>query len=464
MGFRVTHRLRYCLSLFATVCIGGVLCAQVQEAAEYQRRVDKVTGVPGLAGFWDFVARDEQGRFVARTASKGAAGAAVAYPLEAWNYVKPYWHEGRDATYEDFPLWGRGPFGQGVVFRNEADRSFRPTLVLPREQFHGGPIDVGGPGQSVSMVVWLIYQEGNHAIAGIWHEGTDLRLRDDSAARVELGRRQYALFAGLAANRGANAIHVSENGRASFGDKYARNLAVTGRSMPQVNPGADAATADAHWTAVGFVFDNEKNQVVAYMDGVADDYWIDQPEKHPFFQWPARGWRQAYLHQLPGMQQGEDPDYPADQFYTPPEDKARSRKLLSKTKAERVWELSYEFTKVRVTEKRDAVGAWTATNRELVSLRVNPFWFAHDLFQPQSAEEGGPFTIGRVIHSGRGVGISAVIGGVAVYNRALSAAEMRKLAAIGFEGKGGRRRPSLLHVQPRTGAGTEKGTTAKAAP
>ncbi len=85
-------------------------------------------------------------------------------------------------------------------------------------------------------------------------------------------------------------------------------------------------------------------------------------------------------------------------------------------------------------------------SRELVALRVNPFWFGHDLYKPSRPEEGGPFTIGRVIHSGRSVGTVALIGGVAVFHRALTAAEMRKLASIGFNGKGASRRASLLRV------------------
>jgi hypothetical protein len=71
---------------------------------------------------------------------------------------------------------------------------------------------------------------------------------------------------------------------------------------------------------------------------------------------------------------------------------------------------------------------WEVVGEDLVALKANPFWFAHDLFSPGSAEAGGPFTIGRVIHSGRGVGFTGWIGGVAVFNRALSPAQMRRRA------------------------------------
>ena len=48
-----------------------------------------------------------------------------------------------------------------------------------------------------------------------------------------------------------------------------------------------------------------------------------------------------------------------------------------------------------------------------------------------TTEQGGPFTIGRVIHSNRQPTLSACIGGVAVFDRALSDDEMKRLATIG---------------------------------
>lgn len=430
--------IRVAVVTFLLLTMAAGLC-DAQPTAEYQRRVSQVRGIPGLAAFWDFVARDAAtDRFTAHTPD------GAAYPLDAVNYVRDYWQQGRPATYADFPLLGRGPFGQAVRIQHEQDPTFRPTLLVPRDRFHGEPLDVGGPGQGVSMAVWLVYQEGNHALAGIWHEGTDLQHQGQSAAHVEAGRRQYALFAGLAANQGASAVHVSENGRSSFGDRYARNLAVTRRLLPRAARDADDATLDANWSVAGFVFDNARNTVTAYLDGIAEDYWIDDPAAHPFFKWPAHGWKQAHLRKLPGLQEGEDPQFPADQFYTPPEDKPLRRRRISSSPTERVWEVSYPFTRLRITEQRSPAGDWRETSRELLALRANPFWFGHDLYRPRIPDEGGPFTIGRVIHSGRSVGTVAILGGVAVYNRALSSAEMRKLAAIGFAGKGSSRRARLL--------------------
>jgi hypothetical protein len=147
--------------------------------------------------------------------------------------------------------------------------------------------------------------------------------------------------------------------------------------------------------------------VTAYINGVATGNWIDEPQKHPFFRWPAEGWRT-----------GE---------YQPPEGKPLSRQLLERTGEGRVELWTYRFTKVRVTLD----GQGKVARRELASLRVNPYWFGHDLYTPPSAAEGGPFTIGRVIHMGRSVGFTGWIGGVAVFDRALSAADMQRVMDVG---------------------------------
>ena len=52
------------------------------------------------------------------------------------------------------------------------------------------------------------------------------------------------------------------------------------------------------------------------------------------------------------------------------------------------------------------------------------------VYTPANDGTGSPFTIGRVIHSSRSVGFTGWIGGVAVFNRALSAEELGKLSAF----------------------------------
>ena len=395
----------FLLGLLATA-VG--FAAPPSDLLNYQQRVDAVRQLPGFGALWDFVKRDA-GRFAAWQ----APGDRHDFRLDAVNYVRDYWRAGPRATYQDFPLLGRGPFGEAIRLRQETDKDLRPVLLVPRERLQDSGLDVKGPGQSVSMVAWVIRESGNHAIAGIWHEGTDLAdatsaVQADATSavqKVERGRRQYALFAGLAANNGAAAVHVSENGGASFGDKYARNLAVTPELLPTAPAGAMDQELDQYWSLMGMVFDNEKNTVTAYLDGKASEMWVENPAAHPFFQWASKGWTQEQ--------------------YRPPEATPLSVQVLAESSHERVELHTFAFTKVRVTLRGGAV-----VSRELVALRTNPFWFPHDLYVPPTTEDGGPFTIGRVIHTSRSVGFTGYIGGVAVFNRALSAQQMEKLALI----------------------------------
>ena len=87
-----------------------------------------------------------------------------------------------------------------------------------------------------------------------------------------------------------------------------------------------------------------------------------------------------------------------------------------------------------VTRKCKSLSAGTEeSRRDLVALRLNPWWYPHDLYSPPNDGSGGPFTIGRVIHSSRSVGFTGWIGGVAVFNRALRVEELAKLSAMRSE-------------------------------
>ncbi len=389
------------LSLGLSLCLVAAWPAGAQDS-QAAKRIEAVRKTPGFVALWDF-GKKSDGRFDAYQ----PAGSASDYRLNVTNYVREYWGEGRQASYDDFPVVGTGPFGQAVRIQKEADPTFRPILFVPREKLHDTRLDVKGPGRSVSMVVWMIRESGNHALAGIWHEGTDLKDRGGAARRVEPGMRQYALFAGLAANTGGVGAHVSENGAASFGDRYARNLSVTkARLMERSEPAGP-------WQAAAFVFDNAKNTVTSYLDGRAEDYWIEEGlAQHPFFGWAHKAWTAG---------ERKDGSFPAGQFYRPPEaNPKKTRKLAGGAVLH-----EYEFTKVRVA----ADG-----RRELVGLKVNPFYFGHDLYSPGGPQRGGPFTIGRVIHSSKSVGTTGWIGGVAVFDQALSGKEMRRLAKLGRRG------------------------------
>jgi hypothetical protein len=200
-------------------------------AETVQERVATVTNTPGLVAFWDFTKREAPGkRFTAHV----PAGATHDYALDAGNYIKDLWNAGPAASYDDFPLLGSGPFGQAIRIKAETNPDFRPLLFVPRARLHDSPLDIKGANKAVTVVVWAIRESGNHALAGIWHEGTDLKEKTtESIAKVERGQRQYALFAGLN-KEGAACGHVSENGASSFTNKYALHKCNSAAQSPKV--------------------------------------------------------------------------------------------------------------------------------------------------------------------------------------------------------------------------------------
>ena len=106
---------------------------------------------------------------------------------------------------------------------------------------------------------------------------------------------------------------------------------------------------------------------------------------------------------------------------------------LSATDDERVELQEFRYTRVKVIRHKAADGTWTTTARDLADVRLNPWWYPHDsLYTPANDGTGSPFTIGRVIHSSRSIGFTGWIGGVAVFNGALSAEDLGKMAAFNW--------------------------------
>ncbi len=397
-------------------------------AEDLESKRQTVVNMPGLVAFWDFVKREPDGerRFTALV----PGGSSTEYPLDVANYVKDYWGQGRAASYADFPLLGRGPFGQAVRIRKETDPNFRPFLFVPRSRLHDTPLDIKGDDTSVSVVVWAIRESGNHALAGIWHEGTDLQQKETAGIRkVERGQRQYALFAGL--NKPGSACgHVSENGASSFLNKYALHKCNSLGQSPEVPADSSDDVLDRSWQCFAMTFDHQRDELTGWLDGQSGDRWLENPSRGGLLQSAYNAYMQGYWHRMPGKQPGEDPSFPEDQFYNPPEDHPLSVKVLDETADQRTEQREYRFTKVNVTLKASADGSFTETTRDLVALRLNPWWYPHGIYAPNDDGSGGPFTIGRVIHSSRSVGFTGWIGGVAVFDRALSAEELASLTSL----------------------------------
>ncbi len=392
-------------------------------AAVAPDRIATVVNTPGCVAFWDFVKREPEGahRFTAHV----PGGAKTDYPLDAANYIQDFWGEGRAATYADFPLLGRGPFGQAIRVRKEEEKTFRPFLFVPRSRLHDTPLDIKGAGKSVTVVVWAIRESGNHALAGIWHEGTDLKQNETATiAKVERGQRQYALFAGLN-KQGSACGHVSENGASSFLNKYALHKCNSADLSPEVPADSPAEVLDKSWQCFAMTFNHQTHELTGWLNGVSGDRWLDNPKKDTLIKDAYNAYMQGYFAKLPGKQDGEDEAFPKAQYYNPPEAEPLSVKVLRESPEERVELREHRFTKIEVTLRGGREVA-----RDLVALRLNPWWYPHDLYMPKDAQSGGPFTIGRVIHSSRSVGFTGWIGGVAVFNRALTSGELNRLASL----------------------------------
>lgn len=394
-----------------------------------ENKVATVAQTPGFVALWDFVKREPGGdqRFTAHV----PPGATNDFPLDAGNYIRSHWGKGPEATYADFPLLGRGPFGNAIRIRAEKNPDFRPFLFVPRKRLHDSPLDIKGKDKSVSLLVWAVRESGNHAFAGIWHEGTDLKENSTkNIQKVERGQRQYALFAGLNKS-GAACGHISENGASSFLNKYALHKSNSVPVSPAIPANSPPEKIDSSWQLFAMTYDHTTRELISSIDGVSGKRWQDNPKQGGLLSSAYKAYMQGHYHRLPGTQPGENPTFPADQYYNPPEDKLISTKVLSESDTSRIELREHPYTKIKVTLKKQADGTFTETSRDLVGISINPWWFSHDhLYTPKDDGSGGPFTIGRVIHSSRTVGFTGWIGGVAVFNRALSAAELKKLSAL----------------------------------
>jgi len=374
-------------------------------AGSYQDRVAAVTKTPGLVAFWDFTKREAP---VKRFTAHVPAGEKNDYALDAGNYVKDRWNTGPSATYADFPMLGSGPFGQAIRIKAETNPDFRPLLFVPRARLHDTPLDIKGAGKGVTIVVWAIRESGNHALAGIWPED---------------GRRQYALFAGLN-KEGTACGHVSENGRSSFLNSCALHKCNSAEASPKVPSDSTVEVLAKSWQTFAMTFDNKTQELTGWLNGQSGDRWLDHPQQAGMIS-AANAWLQGRLAKIPGLQDDEDPKFPAAQYYNPPEESPVKVTVIDELGARRLELREYRYTKVKVT-----LLAGQETQRELVALRLNPWWYPHGIFEPKNDGTGGPFTIGRVLHGGRSVGFTGWIGGVAVFDRALTAEELAKLNAL----------------------------------
>ncbi len=84
-----------------------------------------------------------------------------------------------------------------------------------------------------------------------------------------------------------------------------------------------------------------------------------------------------------------------------------STKVVSETPEERVELREYRYSKVKVVKRGDT------ETRDLVALKLNPWWYPHDLYTPATTAAAAPSRSDASSHSSRSVGFTGWIGGVA---------------------------------------------------
>ncbi len=95
-------------------------------------------------------------------------------------------------------------------------------------------------------------------------------------------------------------------------------------------------------------YHHETRELTGWLNGQDTGRWQENVEKAiPVIH---NAWVQGHLHRESGRQPGEDPNFPADQFYNPPEDKPVSVEVLSETPDERVELQEFRYTRVKVTQ------------------------------------------------------------------------------------------------------------------
>ena len=69
---------------------------------------------------------------------------------------------------------------------------------------------------------------------------------------------------------------------------------------------------------------------------------LENPKNDRLIASAYQAWLQGHLHREPGLQPGEDPAFPPDQFYNPPEEQIVSTRILRESADERRGRLGFE--------------------------------------------------------------------------------------------------------------------------
>lgn len=423
------------LSCVMLLIFSGNLLAQENPSRQVAR-------VPGLVAFWDFNrVANHQWVSVSDTQTNDRVfpvvlrriGDPKSYRLNDWPYTD---------THSRLVIEKDGPFGQAV--RLNKGYIF---AEVPRAAFDKTLLDISGR-QPFTLVSWVKFTGQRHLIAGVWDEGGWDKYG---------GRRQYALFGGLFGSKGVIA-HVSATGAASYpqsnasGSQYARLKAMDGGTFP-----------NNEWVCTAMSYDPVKREVAAFLNGIQTPFHYgdtviqdvfgntDKEALNPVrFDWPLFSPRALTL-KFNGYNQKTDGV--AEHWIFA--DTEQNRITYGRLPAASAQEKSFRVTVDIQREKKsllpapvtlDAVSGTSVRYPATVTTQPGDVIIA--TLQEQSGttwrrvgrelrkalQEGAPFTFGRALGLGTGEpghGSELMMGGVAVFNRPLTAAELRKIVFVG---------------------------------
>ena len=410
---------------------------------------EKVLQTPSLVAFWDFQETNANGNFVARSNLNGAVETGL-YPV--W-LRRGYSHDGGGVGYTP-ATWpaaqhsvitqnAGGPFGQGL----NVDQT-RLYASVNRANFADTPLDISGR-SAFTLAAWVKFPKhsNRHHIAGIWDEGSWDKYS---------GQRQYALFrTGRYGHRLFG--HISATGAASYpqsnrsGSQYARIRALNGATLDE-----------GSWRMLAMTYDGDEAQ--SSQDGVATvnsyeegEEWVEEsvyprPDHYTALTNPKAFDLGVYhprrfVVKFQGYKVAETGVY---EHFARVDLRAAQRTIAYGVKAASpkadaggVYELRYRFER---NGQAVAHGTGSFAVRNSAGQRVLPqalevedgdtvvlellrevpegVWSVGGAVTREIGS-GAPFTFGRIL----GDGTTMTLGGVAMYNRALSAAELANLVS-----------------------------------
>ncbi len=265
----------------AIVCLAGAIVAagacraQADAAAE---RIAKVAATKGLIAFWDFTL-SENGLWTSHFDPEAVdrrfpvvlrrIGDPKAYAPADW----PYADDDSKLLYDDTGPFGRAVrFNQGFIFGE-----------VPRSRFDRTALDLNGR-KPFTLIAWTKFIGKRHFVVGIWDEGGWQKYG---------GRRQAALFGGLFGSQGVIG-HISATGASSYpqsnaqGSQYARLRAIDGQTF-----------ANNRWVAMAMTFRPERDEVMVYCNGKATPTRITDPVAQDVYQYAEPVSSNPYLFPWP---------------------------------------------------------------------------------------------------------------------------------------------------------------------